>query len=377
MSDGTARACGGAGGMSDGTARACDRCLSRSWLLARLAGHLDLVRARIEPVLGLGDEELVAAVAGKQRDPVLRELSALDAGELRRAARSARLEALCRCDPEYPARLALTPSPPAVLHVTGGLERFLELVAGEPVAIVGARRPSAYGLEIARSLGQGLGCAGITVLSGMALGIDSAAHAGALAAGAGTVAVLPGGADRAYPPSRGTLLRRIKAQGGAVSELPPGSSARRWAFPARNRIIAGLSAMTVVVEAGERSGALLTAAFAGELHRPLGAVPGLVSAPLASGPLRLLADGAQLVRGAQDVLDQLYGAGARSAPGVERGELALELRVLLAAIAEGNDTAASLARAGFAAERCLGALASLELAGYVRHAPGGRFVVVP
>ncbi|MGI8429631.1 MAG: DNA-processing protein DprA [Solirubrobacteraceae bacterium] len=357
--------------------RACDRCLSRSWLLARLAGHLDLVRGRIEPVLRLDDEELITAVAGKQQDAVRRQRSALDVGGLRRTAASAGVHSICRCDPEYPARLALAPSRPAVLYVSGGLKRFLELMAGEPVAIVGARRASAYGLEVARSLGRGLGCAGITVLSGMALGIDSAAHAGALAAGAPTVAVLPGGADRPYPPSRRSLLRQIQTHGAAVSELPPGANAWRWAFPARNRIIAGLSAMTVVVEAGERSGALLTAAFANDLSRAVGAVPGRVSAPLSHGPLGLLADGAQLVRGPQDVLDQLYGAGVRSAPRDDRPELSSELGVLLAAIAEGHDSAASLAQAGFAAERCLGALVSLELAGYVRRAPGGRFVVVP
>lgn len=359
------------------TDRACEECLAHSWLLARLAGHLDLARARIEPVLGLGDEELIAAVAGKQRAAVLRERSAIDVGALRGVARSAGLEPICRCDPRYPARLAGAPSPPAVLHVAGGLERFLELVAGEPVAVVGARRPSAYGLEIAHSLGHGLGAAGITVLSGMALGIDSAAHSGALAAGAGTVAVLPGGAERAYPPSKRALHRQIQARGAAVSELPRGTGAWRWAFPARNRIIAGLSAMTIVVEAREGSGALLTAAFARDLRRTVGAVPGRVTSLLSAGPHGLLVDGAQLVRGPQDVLDQLFGAGAPRAQRDDRPELAPELRLLLSAITEGHDTASALARAGFAAERCLGALAALELSGYVRHGPGGRWVAVP
>ena len=146
-------------------------------------------------------------------------------------------------------------------------------------------------------------------------------------------------------------------------------------FPARNRIIAALAAMTVVVEAGERSGALLTAGFARSLGRPVGAVPGRVTSPLSDGPNQLLADGAYVVRAPQDVLDLLFGAGARRVPAAEQPSCRRELRVLLAAIAEGEDTAGALARAGLPAERGLAALASLELAGYVRREPGGRFSV--
>jgi DNA processing protein len=357
--------------------RACDRCLARPWLLVRLAGHLEPVRARIALVLGLADEDLIAAVGGDDEGAVRRELARFDAGRARERAARGGIEMICRCDPAYPSRLRALDSPPAVLHVAGGLERLLGLVSEEPVAIVGARRASPYGIEVARSLGRGLGCAGIAVLSGMALGIDSAAHAGALAAGAPTVAVLPGGADRAYPATKRALHRQIRAAGSAVSELPPGSEVWRWTFPARNRIVAALAAMTIVVEAGERSGALLTARFARSLGRPVGAVPGRVTAPLCRGPNALLAAGAYVVRGPQDVLDQLFGAGVRLAPGDEKPELAPELRVLLAAIAEGRDTTGALERAGVPAEHGLAALASLELAGYVRREAGGRFSVVP
>ena len=204
-------------------------------------------------------------------------------------------------------------APPAVLHVAGGLERLLELVAADPVAIVGSRRASPYGLDVARSLGRGLAFSGITIVSGMALGIDSAAHAGALDAGRPTVAVLPASADRPYPAGKRLLHRRIVATGAAVSELGPGPGVRRWMFPARNRIIAALAAMTVVVEAGERSGALLTAGLARRLDLPVGAVPGRVTTPQAAGPNALLAGGAGVVRGPQDVLDHLFGAGARAA----------------------------------------------------------------
>jgi DNA processing protein len=243
------------------------------------------------------------------------------------------------------------------------------------VAVIGSRRGSQYGLDVARSLGRGLASAGITVLSGMALGIDSAAHTGALRVGGPTLAVLPAGAQRAYPRTKRALHSEITGCGATVSELPGTSSVWRWMFPARNRVIAGLSAMTVVVEAREHSGALVTAQFARSLGRPVGAVPGRVTSAMSSGSNALLADGAYVVRGAQDVLDLLYGAGVRSAPAVSRPALAPELDALLAAIADGHDTPGALERAGFPAEQGLAALASLELAGYIRRGPGGRFSV--
>ncbi len=358
---------------------ACDTCVARSWLLARLAGHLELARNRIEATLSLDDEQLIAAVGGDRRQSVLRERSLLDTGPLRARCAAAGVEMICRCAPRYPERLLSLPSPPAVLHVAGGLDRFLQLVAGQPAAIVGARKASPYGLEVARSLGRGLGCAGLTVVSGMALGVDSAAHAGTLAVAGPTVAVLPCGADRPYPASKRALHAQIRADGAAISELPPGSRAWRWMFPARNRIIAALSAMTVVVEAGERSGALLTARVAARLGRPVGAVPGRITSSLSAGPNALLAAGAVVVRGADDVFETLFGADAppRSPARDGRGELEPALKLLLAAIGDGHDTPAALACAGLAAQDGLAALASLELAGYVRREPGGRFSVVP
>jgi DNA processing protein len=357
--------------------RACDGCLARSWLLGRLAAHLEVVRHRIEPLLGLGDEDLIAAVAGRQRGGVQRELEQFDAVQARERCAAAGLEQICGCEPRYPGALAALAAPPAVLHVGGGLERFLALVAEQPVALVGARRGSPYGLEVARSLARGLAAAGITVLSGMALGIDSAAHTGALEVAAPTVAVLPGGADRPYPASKRALYRRILSTGGVVSELPPGAQPRRWMFHARNRIIAGLGAMTVVIEARRGSGALLTAAVARGLGRPVGAVPGRVTSPLAWGPHELLMADGRLVRGPQDVLDGLFGVGVRRAPGTAKADVRPELRVLLEAIGDGYDTAGALRRAGLEVDLGLAALASLELAGYVRRETGGRFSVLP
>jgi DNA processing protein len=361
-------------GCPPGTSRACHRCLARAWLIGELGSHLEVARGRIAVALALGDDELIA-VAGGEREASLRErLAGFDAADARERSARHRLELICRCDPAYPRRLRELEGPPAVLHVAGGLDRFLALAAGEPVAIVGARRASTYGIEVAQSLGRGLASAGLAVLSGMALGTDSAAHTGAVSAGA-TIAVLPAGAERAYPQAKRGLYTRILEMGAVVSELPPGSRVWRWAFPARNRIIAALGAITIVVEAGDRSGALVTAAFARGLGRPVGAVPGRITSPMARGPNGLLAAGAYVVRGPQDVLDQLYGAGARRVPARKQQDLAPELRVLLAAIADGHDTAAALQRAGLPAQQGLAALASLELAGYVTRGAGGRFAV--
>jgi DNA processing protein len=211
----------------------------------------------------------------------------------------------------------------------------------------------------------------------MAVGIDSAAHAGALDATALTVAVLPGGAEKPYPQGKRPLYNRVRQAGAVVSELPPRTAVRRWMFPARNRIIAGLSAATVVVEARERSGALLTSSRAIQLGRAVGAVPGRVTSPLADGPHRLLARGAAIVRGPQDVLDLLFGRGARTASPRSRVALTGELEELLRIISDGHDTIAALARAGQRPDSALVSLSALELAGYIRRDAGGRYRVVP
>jgi DNA processing protein len=147
-------------------------------------------------------------------------------------------------------------------------------------------------------------------------------------------------------------------------------------FPARNRIIAALSSMTIVVEGAERSGALLTAGIAKALARPVGAVPGRVTAPMAAGPNRLIARGAHVIQGPQDVLDALFGDGARIARGNARPQLEGELARLLSALADGSDSGAAFARAGLSVADGLAALGELELGGYVRREPGGRFSVV-
>ena len=353
----------------------CRECLRRTWLLGRLAGHLDQVRDRIDALLELSDGELIAAVAGPRIADVSGEYRDFDALAARTRSTGAGLATVCRCDPGYPERLRALAAPPAVLHVLGGTDRLRELAAAQPVAVVGARRAAPYGLEIAGALGRGLASAGVTVISGMARGIDSAAHRGVLAVDGATIAVLASGAERAYPASARGLHRRISQRGAIVSELGPGTGTRRWMFPARNRIIAGLAVMTVVVQGRTSSGALVTARRAAELGRLVGAVPGHVTSPLSSGPHQLLRGGAQLVQGAQDVLDGLFGAGARTLPARHRAELAPELAALLEAVADGLEASAAFARAGLDVDAGLVGLASLELGGWLRRGPGGRLSI--
>jgi DNA processing protein len=357
------------------SSRVCPDCARRAWLLERLAGHLDQVRERISELLELENDPLVAAVGGERRRAIQAELAGHDPADLCTRVQRAGLEAICRCDPGYPAALRDLPSPPAVLHVAGSVDRLAELLGEPAVALVGSRRPSGYGLETARRLAGELAGAGLSVVSGMALGIDAAAHQGALDASGATIAVLPGGADVAYPVRHRRLLARIREGGLAVSELGPGVAPRRWMFPARNRIIAALAQLTVLVQGRERSGALLTSEWAARLERGVGAVPGQASAPLSAGPHRLLREGATLVASAQDVLDAIYGVGAVHAPQRMAVRLEAPLAALLEAIAEGEEGETAFARAGLQSESGLAALARLELDGLVTRGPGGRYLV--
>jgi DNA processing protein len=352
---------------------ACDGCLRRSALIGLLAPWIARAlddRRRLPAVLALDDDELVAAVCGKKRGLLDGELAGFDPDVARARAGRAGLATVCRHDGAFPEGLAQAPDAVAALYVLGDGARLAALADHRVVALVGARRASAYGIEVARSLGRDLAAAGVPVVSGMALGIDSAAHEGALEGGGLTAAVLAGGADRAYPRSRASLHRRIAAAGLVVSELPPGTAPHRWMFPARNRIMAGLAAMTVVVEGTVSSGSLITAAFAEELGRDLGAVPGQVTSPLAAGPNDLITEGACVVRSAADVLDALYGAGG-SRPRPEPPALDPRLAGLLAAVERGEGSPDALASDPAGAASVLAGLTELELLGLVRRAGGG------
>lgn len=360
------------------TGAGCKSCLRRAWLVARLSGHIELAwsaRRPLPAVLALGDEELIAALAGEQRERIERDYARFDAFAARRRCADRALTAICRCDSRYPPRLLDLPDAPAVLHLLGRPERFEQLIAADGVAIVGARRATPYGIEQARGIARGLAAAGVTVVSGMALGVDAAAHTGALEANGPTLAVLAGGAERAYPASKRWLHERIAASGGVVSEMPPGTPIRRWGFPARNRTIAALARLTVVVEAGERSGSLITATLALDIGRDVAAVPGLVTAPLSTGTNGLIAEGARLVRGAHDVLELLFGADAPIASDRRPagGGLPEDLRDLLERVGSGRDTVAALVADGLPLDAALAGLAQLELRGRVRRTAGGRY----
>jgi DNA processing protein len=205
-------------------------------------------------------------------------------------------------DDEWPSGVdALGDEAPFCLWVRGPLN--LAQACFRAAAVVGARAATAYGERVARDLADGCAERGITVVSGAAFGIDGAAHRGALAAAGPTVAVLACGPDRIYPQGHAELIARIAEVGAVVTEVPPGSSPTRWRFIERNRLIAALAGVTVVVEAAHRSGAMGTAARAEKLSRPVGAVPGPVTSPLSYGTHRLLRDGAVCVTSAEEVAE--------------------------------------------------------------------------
>lgn len=208
---------------------------------------------------------------------------------------------LPRGHPDFPALLARAPDPPAALHVAGD-----PLLLWHPsVAIVGSRSPSAAGTEHAFEFARALARAGFCIVSGMAAGIDAAAHRGALSVGGRTVAVLGCGVDVVYPPRNRELHAQICEQGAVVSEFPAGTPARRAHFPQRNRIVAALSLGTVVVEAALRSGALITARLAAEAGREVFALPGSIHNPMARGCHRLIREGASLIESPEEVVASL------------------------------------------------------------------------
>ena len=271
---------------------------------------------------------------------------------------------LRRADVRYPALLTAIPDPPAVLWLRGDAD---PAVLGAPaVAVVGARACSSYGRAVARMLGRDLAAAGLTVVSGLARGVDSEAHRGALDGGGATVAVLGCGIDKDYPAGHAELARRIcDSEGLIVSEYEPGVEPAPWRFPARNRIIAGLCAATVVVEARERSGALITSDFALEDGREVMAVPGEITSALSAGTNALLRLGATPVTGSGDVLEALGVEPPARVEGVSShtGAAATLLRALADA---GAATADELVRStGMGPGEVAAALVELELAGCV------------
>jgi len=291
---------------------------------------------------------------------------------------------------DYPALLRDIPSPPAALFVAGDPTHLWSA----QIAIVGSRNATAGGLANARAFARAFAQSGNVVTSGLAEGIDGAAHAAALDAGGTTIAVLGTGTDVIYPRQHGDLAARIRASGALVSEFPPGTAGKPEHFPRRNRIIAGLSLGTLVIEAGLNSGSLITARLAAEQGREVFALPGSIHSPLARGCHKLIRDGAMLVETADEVLGQLRGIGARLAdhlrgrlgdhaagagaeiPALETAKRDPEYNRLLGALDHAPvslDELADRSRLPVAALSSM--LLVLELEGVVSAASGGRYVL--
>ncbi|MGH9750643.1 MAG: DNA-processing protein DprA, partial [Candidatus Polarisedimenticolia bacterium] len=297
-------------------------------------------------------------------------------------------------DDGYPALLRVSADPPPFLYVLGALEPRDVLA----VAVVGSRRATPHGLEVAAGIAGGLAAAGFTVVSGLARGIDASGHRGALGAGGRTLAVLGSGIDRIYPVEHRRLAGAIAARGAILSEWPLGTAPLKHHFPARNRVIACLAWSTVVVEGRHDSGSLITASLALDEGRTVHAVPGPVGAPNAEGPNALLREGALPCRSAEDVIEdlgpQIAGAAREAAPaeaagtdaggpvpgGSPAGERGAPLppdqRRVLAAMpaAVGVGIERLGAASGLPPGALLAALLELELRGIVRRIPGPRYV---
>lgn len=280
-------------------------------------------------------------------------------------------------DPVYPPRLLHLHDPPPLLYVKGRMA----LLHTHGIAIVGSRHGTPQGLADATRFARHLADAGFAIVSGLALGIDGAAHQGGLDGRAGTIAVIGTGADLVYPARHRALAHQIAARGAIVSEWPLGTPARAAHFPQRNRLIAALASGVLVVEAAPRSGSLITARLANEMGRDVFAIPGSIHAPLAQGCHALIRDGAKLTTTPEDILDE-FGAIERPAGMTETGnadagppsaDTAAEQSVI-AALGYGPVTYEWLAeRAGLSDEALHGALLALELAGRIASLPGGRF----
>jgi DNA processing protein len=367
------------GGAVTATPETCHACLRRAfliaWLAPRIAGLLERPRARVAGLLALPEADLLAAVAGAHAGQLLHGLERLDLGAECERFAAAGVLALCRHSGAYPPLLLELGDPPAVLFALGRREALEALRDERAVAIVGTRNPSPYGTEVAYSLGRGLGAAGVPVVSGLALGIDATAHRGCVAGKGLPVAVLACGPDVVYPRRHRRLHERVREAGLVLSELPPGTQPFRWSFPARNRIMAGLARMTVVVEAADPSGSLITTDFARDLGRSVAAVPGRVTSRVARGTNGLLKDGAVPITGAEDVLDELFGAGMRQVPSPEAAPpepADPRLRRVLEAAERHGSIAAIAEQAAITTGEARAALGRLEAEGYlIRRDLGG------
>jgi DNA processing protein len=343
--------------------------LVRHWLARPIPEVDDLPeRDPVEPLLAWACRCARAHGAGSDLDHLTTTAAELLAGAARAGQRAVSIASAA-----YPRALREIPDPPPVLWLRGQLE---PLHAPRLVAVVGARAASRQGLDVAAALGAGLASAGVVVVSGLARGVDTAAHRAALAAGGRSVAVLGSGVDRVYPREHARLADELAERGAVLSELAPGTPPLAFHFPLRNRLISGLSAATVVVEASEKSGSLITAGAALEQGREVMAVPGPVATGRHRGAHALLRDGATLVERADDVVAAL-GWGAPVAPGPAgsgRLDPLVAAELGLDPATDDFDADDVSAATGWPPARVCARLGALEIAGRIQRVGGGRFV---
>jgi DNA processing protein len=330
-------------------------------LLQRIPGLADRGIGRLLESFGSGR----GALAASGRRFTAEDRAAVGEALQRADAIGARVVPLG--SPAYPARLLELVDPPPVLFLRGRTE----LLDGPAVAVVGSRRATDYGRRIATRLAEALARGGVVVVSGFALGVDGEAHRAALAAGGGTIAVLGSGPDVVHPRAHARLFREVTARGLIVTEFAPATFPLPHHFPRRNRIMAALAHAVVVVEAAERSGALITARHALDLGRDVLAVPGPIDAPTSAGANALIRDGAQPVLGAEDLFRALDLPAPVAAPAAPSGTDASAVWAALDAGPAGVDEVA--ARSGLSARRALAALSLLELDGWAVQSGGARF----
>jgi DNA processing protein len=350
-----------------------------AWMALRMAPKIgDVIGRRLSEQLGGPAAVLTATeatlVAAGCRPAVARRFDGATAlaeadREIARA-RDVGARVIGLDDPEYPPLLRELHDAPLALIAKG-----LPLARGPAVAIVGARGATPYGLGIARALAEALTQAGLAIVSGLARGIDGAAHEGALAARGRTVAVLGSGIDVIYPPEHAELAAGVIAGGTLLSERPVGTAPLAAHFPARNRILAGMTQGTVVIEAAERSGSLITARLANEAGREVFAVPGRIDSPLSAGAHLLIRQGATLVRDVDDVLEQLtpaLRARAEAAPVGEPvpGDRDSVLELLESGVASVDEI---IRMSGRPSGEIVAVLLDLELRGVVRQLAGRQF----
>lgn len=340
---------------------------------AALAARSDaLALAALPGVGGARFRELVqrfgspGAALDRLTDAPARAAARVRATATLAAAERAGAQLWLSADPEYPATLADLPDPPPHLYALGDPGTLAHPI----IAIVGTRSLTAYGERVARELATALARAGACIVSGMARGVDACAHVAALDAGGPTVAVLGTGVNVPYPAAHSALHRRIAAHGLLLSEHAPGRPATPGSFPRRNRLIAALSQVTLVIEAGHRSGALITAGHALDLGRTVAAVPGPIDAPQSAGTNELLRDGATVVATVADALALVGLTGTRRSP--DAATTPEERRVWEALAAGPLDLDALTARAALPVRHCLEAVTALELAGAVECALTGE-----